>query len=111
MIDKTKMTLQGTVLIVPCESQTDLLTFAMVSRFTQFSVSKDDDMWTLSAPLDAKQQVAYAWLFHKMKGLRKKDKGDDKPTPPTGPKGTPPQGGSPAAGQVVEEQELLLAVA
>lgn len=108
MIDKTKMTLQGTVLIVPGESAIELMQFALQNDFKQFSMV-DDEGWKLSHPLTDREQVAYAWLFHKMAGLR--DKGDDKPTPPTGPKGTPPQGGSPAAGQVAEEREPLQAVA
>lgn len=113
MIDKTKMTLTGTVLNVPSDKDglIELLTFAVQSNFKQFSVAEDSEGWTLSAPLDDRQKVAYAWLFHKMEGLRKQSEGD-KPTPPKGPGGPkPPTGGSPAAGQVAEERELLLAVA
>ncbi|QNR53899.1 hypothetical protein phiK7A1_111 [Pseudomonas phage phiK7A1] len=108
MIDRTQMTIRGTVLTVPHYSLDELLDFAVRHQFKQFSLA-DDDGWKLSAPLDAKQQVAYTWLFHKMKGLEKP------PTPPNGggkpPKGTPPQGGSPAAGQQHVEPELLMAVA
>lgn len=111
MIDRTQMTLQGTVLIVPAgpnASLQELLNFAVQSGFKQFTLC-EEETWTLSAPLNERQKVAYTWLFHKMKGLEKP------PTPPKGggkpPKGTPPQGGSPAAGQQHVEPELLMAVA
>ena len=104
MIDRTQMTLQGSVLIVPGE-YTELITFATISGFKQFSMA-DDDGWKLSAPLSDKQKVAYTWLFHKTKGL---EKPPEPPKPPFGPK--PPTGGSPAAGQRYVEPELLMAVA
>ena len=108
MIDNTKMTLQGHVLIVEGEPH-DLLDFAIKMDFRQFSLA-DDNGWKLSAPLSIRHQVSYSWLYHKMKGLEKP------PTPPKGggkpPKGpTPPAGGSPAAGQQYVETELLMAVA
>jgi hypothetical protein len=107
MIDKTQMTLHGSVLTVPGELG-ELIAFAVQAGFKQFSFA-DDNGWKLSAPLDDKQKVAYTWLFHKTKGLQKP------PEPPKGggnpPDGTPPQGGSPAAGQQYVEPELLMAVA
>lgn len=109
MIDKTKMTLHGTVLTVP-GGRHELIAFAIDSGFSQFTLCEEAGQWTLSAPLNDKQKVAYTWLFHKTKGLEKP------PEPPkgggNGPKGTPPPvGGSPAAGQQYREPELLMAVA
>lgn len=109
MIDRTKMTLNGTVLTVHANSVQELAKFAVDNSLTQFTVCEEGD-WTLSTPLDARQQVAYTWLFHKQKGLEKPPeppKGGGKP--PKGP--TPPVGGSPAAGQQHREPELLMAVA
>lgn len=112
MIDRNQMTLHGSVLTVPAgpnASLQELLNFAVQSGFKQFTVCEELGNWTLSAPLDDRQKVAYTWLFHKTKGLQKP------PEPPKGggnpPDGTPPQGGSPAAGQQYVEPELLMAVA
>lgn len=109
MIDRTRMTLHGSVLTVPHAELHVLLHFAIVSGFKQFTLCEEAE-WTISTPLDEKQQVAYTWLFHKQKGLEKPPeppKGGGKP--PRGP--TPPVGGSPAAGQQYREPELLMAVA
>lgn len=108
MIDRTKMTLNGTVLTVEADSANELCKWALYQGFSQFSVALDG-VWKLSAPLDARQQVAYAWLFHRMKVERDKNSPEPPKTPPRGP--TPPSGGSPAAGQQEAPQELLMAVA
>lgn len=108
MIDRTKMTLNGTVLTVFAESAKELCDWALMQGFSQFSISCDGE-WQLSAPLDDKQKVAYTWLFHRMQVERAKSEPEPPKTPPRGP--TPPSGGSPAAGQQEAPQELLMAVA
>lgn len=107
MIDRTQMTIRGHVLTVPAKSLQDLVFFAVDNNLKQFTVCEENG-WTLSTPLNARQQVAYAWLYHKMKGLHPEPpKGGGKP--PKGP--TPPTGGTPGAGRQEEEPELLMAVA
>jgi hypothetical protein len=109
MIDRSLMTIKKPyVLVVPHVSHIELSEFAWRAQFTQYSVLKTEDGWELTAPLDEKNRVAYAWLFHKMAGLETADK-----TPPKGnpPKGTPPRGGTPGAGRKKKEPVLLNAVA
>lgn len=100
VIDKNlkNAVIAGNFLKVSFRSQRALLVWLMTKEFHQVSVLGME----ISTPLDKDEKKAYAWLIRRAGGnpYPKGEDDGDKPTPPTGPRGTPTPGGSPAGGVV-----------
>lgn len=69
-------------------------------EFTQVTIHENE----ISVPLDEEDRERYAWLIRRAGGVPFEKGDDDKPTPPSGPRGggTPPSGGTPSGGTVGE---------
>jgi hypothetical protein len=103
MVSIGDMTLRSHVLIVTNGNLRELVNWAMVQGFTEFSVCAVDDGFQLAHPLTEEERQEYLWLYHKMK--RKGDDPDKPKGPPSGPKGGGPSG-SPAGGHVFTPEEV-----
>lgn len=108
MVEIVDMSLSSHVLIVTKSDLRELVNWAMIQGFTQFSVSQDGDLFQLCHPLTEDERVEYKWLYHKMKRMNPKD--DDPKGPPTGPKGGGPSG-SPSGGQTFTPENTFAVAA
>jgi hypothetical protein len=93
--------LNGNTIILPFKFVTDATAFAVEAGLTQFAVRRVPDGFSLSTPVTKELEELIPGIIHGARCRAEPDK--PKPTGPKGgPKGTPPQGGSPAAGQRAE---------
>lgn len=94
--------LNGNTIILPFRFLTDAVDWAVQASLTQFAVREIPEGFSLSTPVTKALEAFIPGILH---GARCRA-ADDKPKPPTGPKGgpdgTPPNGGTPGSTRQAE---------
>lgn len=83
-------TMNGNIIMLPFSSVHEACEAAILAQLSQFSIRKDDDGVVLSTPVTKYLEDHIPGILH---GARARAKDVEKPKPPTGPKGNPPNGG------------------
>jgi hypothetical protein len=84
-------TINGNIIMIPFSDMVNLTTAVSMHGLTQYSVFPiEAGAFMLSTPITQSLEDSMPGILH---GARARAKDVEKPKPPTGPKGNPPNGG------------------